>query len=146
MAKMTNLQIEHARNRLRQITREVLGAKPTPPTRPDGKDLIKALATEKGIEFPSLVVESMCVIARETLALNTYYSRDKFMDALAEKIFALKNEAITLEYQEEKATYDARRTKFNAQATAVEDAIILGDGSEALAKLNELAEFKFDGA
>ena len=141
MAKMTNLQIEHARHRLHEIKCKVLGPRPTSPAKPGGKDLIKLIADEADLGISPKVMRDA---AREVMAGNTYYSKDNFMDKLAEKVFALKIEAERADYIEAKSEHEARSAKFLAQATAVEDAIILGDGSEALEKLNELAEFKFD--
>jgi len=137
MAKMTNLQIEHARNRLNAISRQVLGPVPERPDSPAGKQFLQAVAANASIPKAALIVAA-------TRALNedNYYRNERFTDYLAEAFFAKTIEADRKKYEAAMAKYKARSAKFIAEAIKVEDAIVLGESSEALEQLQSLAEYK----
>jgi len=137
MAKMTNLQIEHARGRLRAIQQQVLGPEPKEPRSPGGRQFLQAVTAGASVPKSALVTA-----ANRTLNRASYYRDEYFPVYLAEEFFARTIATDRKKYDVARAKYDARSAKFIAEAIKVEDAIVLGESSEALAQLQSLAEYK----
>lgn len=141
MSKMMMGQIDHARQRVRDIKSRLLGEKPDSEKTWSTRDLSCGLrdGTVKftGPELATFAKEWADAYLRE----QSSYNRPSFEGIVLGKAFAKERAAEKKRYDAELAAYEAIRIKVDAKATAVEDAIVLGDQHAALAALQDFANF-----
>ena len=142
MPKMLMGQIDHARGRVRQIKKELLGEAPKKPDALHVADMVHALRTGE-LSFSGKQLQDVLNDWTEAYATKrSLYSSPSLETTLLQKAF-IKSRAVEEEkYEAELEKYRARAAKVNAEATKVEDAIVLGDQHAALAALQSFAEFK----
>ena len=142
MAKMMMGQIDHARSRVRAIKSELLGEAPDRQKSYNVTDLVVGLrdGTVKftGPQLTAFAKEWADQYARETSS----YNRVNFETIVLQKAFAKERAADKARFDKENKVYQDRVRRVNEKATAVEDAIVLGDQHAALVALQEFAEFK----
>ena len=142
MPKMLMGQIDHARGRVRQITRELLGEAPKKPAALHVSDMVQALRTGE-LSFSGKQLLDMVNEWTEEYAMKRSTYSSPSLEAVLLKNAFIKSRAVEEEkYQAELEKYRARQAKVNAEATKVEDAIVLGDQHAALAALQSFAKFK----
>lgn len=161
MSKMLMGQINHARDRVKQLKAEKSGNSPRTPKFLDStrflEDLKKGAVTVtgpklkeafnayiSGIKLPC--VESSSKYNFELRAHVTTYeltekSASSVEDALAAREYLKINEAEALRYNRERELYELRQEALTVKAQQVEDAIVLGDQQAALIALQEFATF-----
>ena len=142
MAKMMMGQIDHARQRVRSIKQSLLGKSPESQKTYSVRDLCNGLrdGTVKfsGPQLQKFAQEWADSYANETSA----YSKPSFEAIVLEYAFEKERAAEKARFDAEQATYRVLADKVNAEATKVEDAIVLGDQHAALVALQEFAAFK----
>jgi len=142
MSKMMMGQIDHARKRVRDIKAGLLGKAPEPEKVYHINDLTVGLrdgtVTFTGAELKAFAQEW----AEESLSSTSRYNKVSFESIVLAKAFAKERAAEKKRYDLEKAAYDSIRDRVAEKATAVEDAIVLGDQHAALAALQDFAAFK----
>jgi len=142
MAKMMMGQIDHARSRVRAIKNELLGKSPDSQKTYSVRDLCNGLrdGTVKfsGPQLQKFAQEWADSYAKETSS----YNKPSFEAIVLEYAFAKERAAEKARFEKENKVYQDRVRRVNEKATAVEDAIVLGDQHAALVALQEFAEFK----
>jgi len=139
MSKMTYKQIDHARARLATIERSLVGPAPTTVADPDFDEFVEALLDGTAVLTPAKFQTAIDEFLKARRKHSNYYNRptiEKFIIAAVNATTRAKAEAV---YAAEKATYDARNAVVSAEATKVEDQIVLGDQKAALAALQAFA-------
>ena len=135
-------QIDHARARVRTIKAELTGTAPKPEKKYQISDLVTGLrdGTVKftGPQLAAFSKEWAEQYAKETSS----YNRTNFEAIVLAHSFKKQREAEKKRFEAENKVYQDRRAKVNAEATKVEDAIVLGDQHAALVALQEFAAFK----
>ena len=163
MAKMLMGQIDHARGRIKDLTREKLGESPSYPSLPDEDTFKEGIKDGTITVTPALLKNA--ITAWETQASRLEVERggrswryqsqdykttpDKIItrnsgdlgDYLAYTFYQKKYEAALAVYEAELFEYNRRKALINNEATEVEDAIVLGDNAAALAALQKFAAF-----
>lgn len=161
MAKMLMGQIDHARNRLRELVAAKNGECPTRPTLVTPADVVKQLKKgELAVNAPLLKRAFDAWIAGEALEVAVVESgnyRNNYQDinelktkipssleeALCALIYTPENAERCRVYQEAKEAHDKRVNRIVAESKAVEDAIVLGDHHAALQALQDFAAMEF---
>jgi len=142
MAKMMMGQIDHARARVRAIKANLVGKAPEKEKKYSVCDLCNGLrdGTVKfsGPQLQKFAQEWADSYAKETAS----YNKPSFEAIVLEYAFTKERAAEKARWDAEQATYRALADKVNAEATKVEDAIVLGDQHAALAALTAFAAFK----
>jgi hypothetical protein len=142
MAKMMMGQIDHARSRVHAITSELLGKAPDREKSYSVTDLVVGLrdGTVKftGPQLTAFAKEWADQYAKETSS----YNRVNFETIVLQNAFAKERAAEKARFEKENEVYQDRVRRVNDKATAVEDAIVLGDQQAALAALTDFANFK----
>jgi len=163
MAKMLMGQIDHARDRIKALTREKLGECPGYPSVPsegnfkegveNGTIKVSSLLVNDALDAwlgqdPRITIQqsssrynsSSCEYETVPATLVTKNSGD-LGEYLSYTYFQEKYEAAVAIYKSEIIEYNRRATLIKAEAHAVEDAIVLGDNAAALAALQAFAAF-----
>ena len=142
MPKMLMGQIDHARGRVRQITKELLGEAPKKPAVMHVSDMVQALRTGE-LSFSGKQLQDMLNDWTEEYATRrSTYSSPTLETTLLQNAFTKRRADEQAQYEAELEKYRARQAKVNAEATKVEDAIVLGDQHAALAALQSFAKFR----
>ena len=141
MAKMMMGQITHARERVAQIKRNLIGEAPDARISFDIEDIATSL--EDGtlvFTGPQLqkVVSDWAIACRGKAS----YHCPNLQNILRDAAYPLERAADKNRYDAEQAKYEARVKAANAEATKVEDAIVLGDNKAALDALIAFAAFR----
>ena len=141
MAKMMMGQIDHARGRVRNIKAELLGSSPEKQRTYSVRDLVVGLRSGdvkfSGPQLQKFAQEWANQYAREVSS----YNKPSFENIVLDYAFGADRAKEKARYEAEYATYSARSKLVNAEATKVEDAIVLGDQHAALAALTDFAAF-----
>jgi hypothetical protein len=163
MAKMMMGQIDHARDRIKQLKAEKLGAAPKVPAFMDTDELHTALRDGSVVPFPAQMKKALHNFttkkpSRRIKRKNERwdYNRQQHVsdgvtvvevipDSISAALCDLINEkeideAIQI-YSEEQKEYLRRSKILDDESTKVEDAIVLGDQHAALIALQEFAAF-----
>lgn len=164
MAKMLMGQIDHARGRIKQITREKLGDGPTYPEVPTPDDFVTGLKEGTIRLTPSLVVKAISAWENQSPRLEVTTPTSRWRNGNYENVGGGKINTLNkgnlddyLSYTFYRNVYESAVTKFDAnfaeytrrksliegEAVAVEDAIVLGDNAAALLALQKFAAFTF---
>lgn len=161
MAKMLMGQIDHARNRLRELVAAKNGEAPKRPSLVTPANVVEQLkAGELTVKAPLLKRAFDAWVNQEALVVAVVESgnyRNNYQDvnelktkipssleeALCALIFTDENKQRSDEYCEEKKAYDERVRRIVAESKAVEDAIVLGDHHAALQALQDFAAMDF---
>ena len=142
MAKMMMGQIDHARARVRAIKNGLLGSAPDDKKKYTTRDLVDGLkdGTVKftGTQLQKFAQEWADQYTRE----SSSYSKPSFESIVLEYAFGKERAAEKARFDAEQAVYLALLQRVGAEATKVEDAIVLGDQHAALVALQEFAAFK----
>ena len=142
MEKMMMGQIDHARKRVRAIKTELLGEAPAQKKSYDTRDMVNGLRSGEvkftGAELLKFAQEWVSEYDKD---LNRY-SRPNFESIVLEHAFGAERAADKARFDAENEVYQDRCARVNAEATKVEDAIVLGDQHAALVALQEFAAFK----
>ena len=156
MAKMLMGQIDHARNRLRELVAAKNGEAPKRPSLVTPANVVEQLkAGELTVKAPLLKRAFDAWVNQEVVESGNY--RNNYQDvnelktkipssleeALCALIFTDENKQRSDEYCEEKKAYDERVQRIVAESKAVEDAIVLGDHHAALQALQDFAAMEF---
>lgn len=160
MSKMMMGQIDHAKNRVRELKQQKYGDQPEAPTILGGADVVKALRKGKisvsGAQiraaFDKYINKEVEDNLKETSGsyVNDYkktYSIERVKpssveNALAHVVYKKENTAEIKRFQLETTLYNTRQEAINIAATDTEDAIVLGDQHAALIALQEFAAFE----
>ncbi len=142
MAKMMMGQIDHARSRVRAIRTKLIGGAPDTQKTFCVSDLVTGLRNGK-VSFTGAQLQKFTQQWADEYAssLNSY-NRTSFENVLLENAFTPQRAAEKARWEAEHKIHQARLNKVNAEATTVEDAIVLGDNAAALAALTAFANFK----
>jgi hypothetical protein len=142
MAKMMMGQIDHARTRVFTIKAELLGDPPDRPKEFVTADLVEGLR-DGTVKFTGAQLQRF---AQEWAAQYTKdrmrYNRTTFEQVVLNNAFSKERAAEKKRYDAENALYQSRKERVLAEATKVEDAIVLGDQHAALQALTDFANFK----
>lgn len=142
MPKMMMGQIDHARARVRSIKAELLGSAPKNKKQYHITDLVAGLR-DGTVVFTGPQLQKFAQEWADAYTNDrSTYSRTNFEQIVLEHAFAQERAEDAKRYEAEKLVYDARALRVNAEATKVEDAIVLGDQQAALAALTAFANFK----
>lgn len=141
MAKMMMGQIDHARARVRAIKNGLIGEAPKRQKTYEVCDLVNGLrdGTVKftGAQLQKFAQEWADQYSNE----NRSYRRINFENVVLEYAFGKERAVEKARFDAENAVYQERVRKVNAEATKVEDAIVLGDQHAALVALQSFATF-----
>lgn len=142
MAKMMMGQIDHARARVRAIKAELLGKEPKPKETWDTNDLVNGLkdGTVKftGAQLSKFAQEWVQAYSNS----GSSYNKPTYERIVLDNAFQKERAADKKRYDAENALYQSRKERVHAEATKVEDAIVLGDQHAALEALTAFAAFK----
>ena len=142
MAKMMMGQIDHARARVRSIKAELLGKEPKPKETWDTNDLVNGLkdGTVKftGAQLSKFAQEWVQAYSKS----GSSYNKPTYERIVLDNAFKQERAADKKRYDAEYVLYQSRRQRVLAEATKVEDAIVLGDQHAALEALTAFAAFK----
>ena len=159
MAKMMMGQIDHARNRVRALKQEKLGDAVKPPKYKNGKELLQAVRDSKAEVTPAQVKAAWIAYVDKVVSNNveetpgsyrngynaTYKVREtaptSVEEALSRIVFIKENTAELVRFEQETTLYKLKQEILDLEASAVEDAIVLGDQQAALAALKDFAAF-----
>ena len=162
MSKMLMGQINHARGRVNQLKAEKTGAQPVHPKVLDGDDYKKAFRKGDVSSSPAKLKQAWeCFVNRnlrphvENDSSWNHLTRSSITtcklgeaavnsmeEALASFHYAAENAGEILRYSLELELYNTRKEAIELRAQVVEDAIVLGEQSEALKALNAFATFE----
>jgi hypothetical protein len=142
MPKMMMGQIDHARSRVGAIKAELLGEAPKPPKQYKVEDLVDGLRTGEVQFTGSQMLQFANEWVDEYLDSRSPYHRPSFESKVLEYAFASERKTEETRYKAQREKYNALCHKVNAEATKVEDAIVLGDQHAALVALQEFAKFR----
>jgi hypothetical protein len=132
MAKMMMGQIDHARSRVRTIKAELCGKPPEPLKTYRVNDLVAGLQNgEVAFTGPQLQRLAQQWANQYVKDARSAYGKINFETIVLDAAFAQEREV-------DKKRFEAE----NEKASAVEDAIVLGDQHAALAALQDFAAFK----
>ena len=161
MAKMLMGQINHARQRVKELAAEKSGPTPESMSLSDAETLLKQLrngtiaVTKAQIctAFDAFVNGTKVNAAKvETGSYRNNYETTHSLrerkatsveDALASVVFKKSNSKEAQRYASELELYRLRAEGVKIRAQAVEDAIVLGDQQAALIALREFAAWEF---
>lgn len=142
MAKMMMGQIDHARARVRAIKNGLLGKSPDSMKTYQTRDLVNGLRDGQvkftGAQLQKFAQEWADQYTRE----SSSYNKPSFESIVLDYAFAKERAEEKKRYDAETAVWNALAKKVNAEATKVEDAIVLGDQHAALLALQDFAAFK----
>jgi len=163
MAKMLMGQIDHARDRIKQITAEKLGVRPETPERLDADALMAKVRSGALTLAPSQLKLALSnyigkvpvEVVKSSGGNYNYRSsrqegaryhvaevvRDTLSECIADVILGYDSQRAVLEWKRDYDAYVIRKETLAAEATTVEDAIVLGDQAAALAALTAFAAF-----
>lgn len=142
MPKMMMGQIDHARARVRAIKAELLGKAPKREKQYDIADLVEGFR-DGTVAFTGPQLQKFAMQWAESYAKERFrYDRPSFESIVLENAFAAERAADKKRFEAENLVYQNRLRKVNAEATKVEDAIVLGDQAAALLALQAFAAFK----
>lgn len=160
MAKMMMGQIDHARQRVRDLRAAKLGDYPKAPDIKNGDCLIQELREETiklkngeiTMGFYRFIhkTPSETVIKESGNYQNGYTTSYEVAsrkpttieDGIADAVYKKHNEQALKEWKKTMELYELRKEAIALKATEVEDAIVLGDQVLALAALQEFSEFQ----
>lgn len=145
MPKMMMGQIEHARARVRAIRSALIKSAPEMPKQYTTSDLADGLRSGD-IAFTGKQLQAFAQEWADEYSKSLSYSRPNFETIVTQYIYADARAAEQARYKIEKEAYDRRCAVVNAEATKVEDAIVLGDQHAALQALTEFANFDLEAA
>ena len=140
MAKMMMGQIDHARARVREIKAKLLGEQPEPVKSYNTSALSAAIRSGEQT-FTGAQLQKLAQEWASHTRKASYYNRPSFESIVLEHAFAKERAADKKRYDAERKVYDEKAAVVNAEATKVEDAIVLGDQHAALAALTDFAAF-----
>ena len=141
MAKMMMGQIDHARDRVRTIKAGLLGKAPERQKSYSVADLVNGLRTGE-VKFSGAQLQRFAQEwAEQYTQEDRSYNRPSFESIVLEYAFAKDRTAEKTRFEAENEIYQALALVVNGRATAVEDAIVLGDQHAALLALQEFAAF-----
>ncbi len=159
MSKMMMGQIDHARGRIRELKAAKLGARPESMTILGGNDVIAAIRdgtlTVSGPRLRQAFDAFVNRVPAQTVTDDTCgYGANRttsykvgegvptsIPNALANIVYAAENGAEIERFKSETDEYNRISKILNEKASAVEDAIVLGDQHAALQALQEFAAF-----
>jgi len=141
MAKMMMGQIDHARNRVRTIVSNLIGKRPESVKKYDTRDLVNGLR-DGTVVFTGPQLQKFAQEWADQYINGSSYNRTSFEAVVLENSFLQERAADTKRYDAEKLVHNNLVNRVNAEATKVEDAIVLGDNAAALAALTAFATFK----
>jgi hypothetical protein len=154
-------QIDHARNRLRELVAAKTGECPQRPKLVTPADVVKELKDGELTVKPALLKRAFDAwIAGEALEVAVVESgnyRNNYQDinelqtkipssleeALCSLIYTEENAKRSNAYRDSKKAYEERCQRITKESKAVEDAIVLGDQLAALQALQEFAAMEF---
>ena len=142
MAKMMMGQIDHARARVRGIKANLIGKPPKKEKKYDVCDLVAGLRAGDIVFTGPQLQKFAQQWAEQYAASQSSYNRISFEDVVLDNAFAQERAAEKKRYEAENLVYQNTLKRVNDEATAVEDAIVLGDNAAALAALTAFAAFK----
>ena len=141
MAKMMMGQIDHARARVRNIKADLLGKSPENKKQYSVNDLVTGLR-DGAVSFTGPQLRDFAQEWADQYSKEySSYNRVSFEDVVLEHAFATERAAEDKRWEAEITVFNDRKDKINAEATKVEDAIVLGDNAAALAALTSFAQF-----
>ena len=141
MAKMMMGQIDHARARVGSIKRNLIGKAPKPVTVYKVADLANGLR-DGSVSFTGPQLRAFAEKWAEGYAkASERYNRASFESIVLEGTFSAVRAAEDLRFETEQKVYMQRSNTVKAEATKVEDAIVLGDNAAALAALTAFSKF-----
>lgn len=162
MSKMLMGQIDHARGRIKQITREKLGDGPTYPEVPTPADFTKGLKDGTIRLTNALVTNAIAAWEDQSPRLEVTASTSRWIDGnyqnvgggkiktlnsgdlddyLAYMFYRNVYEAAVAKFDTDYAEFTRRKAIIEGEAVTVEDAIVLGDNAAALLALQRFAAF-----
>jgi hypothetical protein len=137
---MTKIQIEHAMERVAQISRKKLGMSPDRPSKKTFSDLLKDVADNK-ITVTKRIIDAAFERYHTVNTNRSSYHTIDFDQVLVDVVYEKQQAAGKAAWEKEQAKYDTRNKKLSRKVREVEDNIMLGDSQEALALLESLANF-----
>jgi hypothetical protein len=164
MAKMLMGQIDHARNRIRELRAEKIGKQPVFPKPKVYDDLIEDLRND-AVNLPNgqitlafwNFIEGNTVDVVTTETRYSYHRNNNtetlpdvktestadFRAQLINFVYGAQRQADLNSYYEARAEWTALDARVGKEAKIVEDAIVLGDNAAALRALQIFAATKF---
>lgn len=162
MSKMLMGQIDHARNRIRSLTTEKLGERPTYPEVPTADDFKKGVKNGDITVTPTLLKAAILGWANKTGRLTVTGTTSRWVDGsyvssgggqikpthvgdlddyLSYEYYRTIYEAGVAKFDVEFTEFERRRKIIEGRAVEVEDSIVLGDNAAALVALQSFAAF-----
>jgi len=142
MAKMMMGQIDHARARVRAIKNGLIGEAPERQKTYEVRDLVNGLR-DGTVKFTGAQLQKFAQEWADQYSKDNHsYNRVNFESTVLGYAFSTERAAEKARFDTENAVYQERLGKVQAEATKVEDAIVLGDQHAALIALQAFAAFE----